>query len=266
MSVQLEALADEVFGAAAAQARAGGESTRRPFGEVECNPTYPDLFVLNGIEDLVAPTWDAGDLERVLREAIPQPTAFRASSRDLATIAALNPRLMAAGYSSETRVAMVQTFIPTLLAREGQGGGFTIIPVDDPHAWLGFEALIHADTREHGWTGPMTAQLIALYRWRAAETPHRFYLANDGKEPVGQVGLLQHGTTAYLHGLFTHPSARRHGAGATLTLAMSAEARAIGCERLVLQCARDSPLPVYYARLGFRAVGEKQIWTRPIPS
>ena len=48
-------------------------------------------------------------------------------------------------------------------------------------------------------------------------------------------------------------------------LAMSAEARNVGCERLTLQCTRDSFLPAYYERLGFRAVGEKQIWTRPAP-
>ena len=109
----------------------------------------------------------------------------------------------------------------------------------------------------------MRAQLIALYRWRAANTPHHYYLADDGTQTVGHVGLFQHGTNAYLHGLYTHPSARRRGAGAALTLAMSAEARTLGCQRLTLQCTRDSSLPAYYERLGFRAVGEKQIWTRP---
>lgn len=219
---------------------------------------------MNGIEHLVAPNWEAADLERVVLEAMPQATTFRASSRDPATIAALNPRLVAAGYSSETRVAMVQVSIPSPRAGEG-GGTFNILPVDGPQTWQGFEALIHADTREHGWTDPMRAQLIALYRWRAADTPHHFYLADDGTQTVGHVGLFQHGTSAYLHGLYTHPSARRRGAGAALTLAMSAEARALGCERLILQCTRDSSLPAYYERLGFRAVGEKQIWTRSIP-
>ncbi len=247
---------------------------------------------MNGIEDLVAPNWDVGDLERVVREAIPQGTAFRASSRDPATIAALNPWLIAAGYSSETRVAMVQVSIPprrALVAGEtskspfplageplslgsrdfprgqGRGGGYTIVPVQSERDWPVFEALIHADTTEHGWTDSMTAQLIALYRWRAANTPHRHYLAADGEQTVGHVGLFQHGVTAYLHGLYTHPTARRRGAGAALTLAMSAAGRALGCERLTLQCTRDSSLPAYYERLGFRAVGEKQIWTRPIP-
>jgi len=254
-------LADEVFGAAAAQGRAGGEGVRESFGEIVWNRTYPDLFFLNGVEDLVAPDWEAADLERVVRETIPQATIFRASSRDPATISALTPRLVAAGYRSETRVAMVQVSIP-----EAQRSAFSIVRVDSPQTWHGFEALIHADTREHSWTEPMRAQLIALYHWRAANTPHHFYLAGDGERTVAHVGLFQHGTTAYLHGLYTHPAARRRGAGAALTLAMSAQARAFGCERLTLQCTRDSFLPAYYHQLGFRTVGERQIWTRPIPA
>jgi hypothetical protein len=162
-----------------------------------------------------------------VQEVIPQATTFRASSRDPATIAALNPRLIAAGYTSETRVAMVQVSIPATPSPSGggQGGGFKILPVASEESWAAFEGLIHADTQEHGWTGPMRAQLIALYRWRAANTPHHFYLADDGTQTVGHVGLFQHGTSAYLHGLYTLPSARRRGAGAALTFAMSAEAR-----------------------------------------
>jgi len=212
----------------------------------------------------VAPNWDAADLERVVREAIPRATTFRASSRDPATIRALNPRLIAAGYTIETRVAMVQVFVPSAPSGGGAGGGVKIRPVAAEASWAAFEALIKADTQEHGWTDPMRAQLIALYRWRAVNTPHYFYLADDGAQTVGHVGLFQHGTGAYLHGLYTHPSARRRGVGAALTLAMSAQARELGGERLTLQCTRDSWLPAYYERLGFRAVGEKQIWTRPV--
>jgi GNAT superfamily N-acetyltransferase len=217
----------------------------------------------------VAPNWEAADLERVVGGAVPQATTVRASSRDAATIAALNPRLIAAGYTSETRVAMVQVSIPTEspapLAAEGRGSGYTILPVRTEEAWTAFEGLIYADTQEHGWTDSMREQLVALYRWRAANTPHHFYLADEGTQTVGQVGLFQHGAGAYLHGLYTHPSARRRGVGATLTLAMSPQARALGCGRVTLQCTRDSSLPAYYSRLGFRTVGEKQIWTRPKP-
>jgi N-acetylglutamate synthase-like GNAT family acetyltransferase len=155
---------------------------------------------------------------------------------------------------------MVQVSIPA------SGGGFKIVPVGTDASWTAFQGLIHDDTQEHGWTGPMEAQLIALYRWRAANTPHHFYLAESGTQTIGYVGLWQHGTSAYLHGLYTHPSARRRGAGAALTLAMSAEARALGCHRLSLQCTRESSLPAYYSRLGFRAVGEKQIWISPVHS
>jgi GNAT superfamily N-acetyltransferase len=214
----------------------------------------------------VAPDWEVADLERVVRQAIPQTTTFRAGSRDPATMRALNPRLIAAGYTSETRVAMVQVWTPSTPSPYGTGedGGFKISPVGSKESWAAFEALIQADTQEHSWTEPMRAQLIALYRWRAAKTPHHFYLASDGTGTVGHVGLFQHGATAYLHALYTHPSARRRGVGVALTLVMSAEARGLGCDRLTLQCTRDSFLPGYYERLGFRVVGEKQIWTRPI--
>ncbi|HEX9095327.1 MAG TPA: GNAT family N-acetyltransferase [Candidatus Dormibacteraeota bacterium] len=222
---------------------------------------------MNGIEDLVAPDWEAADLERVVREALPGAAMFRASSRDPATIAGLDPRLIAAGYSSETRVAMVQVYDPSTSSSArtgGEGGGIEILPVASEEAWTAFEGLIYADTEEHGWTDAMRRQLIALYRWRTANTPHHYYLADDGMQAVGHVGLFQHGTNAYLHGLYTHPSARRRGVGAALTLGMSQEARALGCERLTLQCTRDSWLPAYYQRLGFRTVGEKQIWSRPV--
>lgn len=221
---------------------------------------------MNGIEDLVAPTWQAADLERVVRQAIPGAITYRASSRDPATIAVLNPILVAVGYSTETRVAMVQVSVPSIPSGAGGGvldGGFRILPVASEETWEAFVRLIDADTQEHEWTDSMRSQLIALYRWRAANTPHHYYLADDGTQTVGHVGLFQHGTNAYLHGLYTHPSARRRGTGAALTLAMSAEARGLGCQRLSLQCTRDSSLPAYYERLGFRAVGEKQIWTRP---
>jgi GNAT superfamily N-acetyltransferase len=256
-------LADEVFAAAAAQARAGARSLRRPFGEAIWNPTYPDLFFLNGIGDLVAPDWQVGDFEAAVRETMPGVAGFRAYSRDQRTIATLGASLVAAGYLRDVRIAMVQTFIPPSPLWGRQGRGFTIHPVDNNDRWMAFEQLIHADTDEHGWTPPMREQLIDLYRWRVQQTPTQFFLAYEADRALAHVGLFQHGTTAYLHALFTVPTARRRGAGSILTLAMHDQAAAMGCDRLVLQCSDDGYLPGYYTRLGLRAVGEQHIWTKP---
>jgi GNAT superfamily N-acetyltransferase len=108
----------------------------------------------------------------------------------------------------------------------------------------------------------MTEQLFGLYRWRAEHADHRYYLAFHDRMAVAHVGLFQHRTTAYLHGLFTIPSARRRGIGSELTLAIRHEAAASGCDRLCLQCVDDGHLPGYYHRIGFRSVGEQHIWTK----
>ena len=175
-----------------------------------------------------------------------------------------------ARHRGETRVAMVQTFIPhsgpafpSPLAGEGQGRGYSVLPVESGKAWMAFEDLIRVDAAECGWSDAMTAELIALDRWRAANTPHRFYLAVEGDRAVAHVGLFQHRSSAYLHALFTHPDYRQRGAGSFLTLAMASEARSVGCERVVLQCSRESGLPAYFERLGFRTVGERKLWTKP---
>jgi hypothetical protein len=123
VSVQLEALADQVFAAASAQARAGARTVRRPFGEAIWNATYPDLFFLNGIGDLVAPGWQVADFEAAVREFIPGVAAFRASSRDPRTIATLGDSLVAAGYRHEVRIAMVQAFNSRSPSRGGPGRG-----------------------------------------------------------------------------------------------------------------------------------------------
>jgi N-acetylglutamate synthase-like GNAT family acetyltransferase len=169
----------------------------------------------------------------------------------------------AASDRSETRVAMVQTFgaVPSPLAGEGQGGGFSILLVETDEAWMAFERLIRVDAAECGRTDAMIVDLITACRWRAANTAHRFYLALEGDRAVAHVGLFQHRTSAYLHALFTDPEYRGRGAGSFLTVAMDSQARSVGCERVVLQCARESRLPAYFERLGFRAVGERQIWT-----
>ena len=164
-----------------------------------------------------------------------------------------------ASVRSETQVAMVQAFTENPSPDGGRSGrGFTVLTVRDDEGWAAFEGLIHAAGAEQG----RTPEMIALFRWRAANTPDRFYLAYQGDRAVAHVGLYQHRSSAYLHDLFTHPEYRRRGTGSYLALAMGSEARSVGCERVVLQCPRDSGLPAYFERLGFRTVGERQTWTK----
>jgi GNAT superfamily N-acetyltransferase len=256
VSVQLDALADQVFDAAAAQTRISGESIRLPYGEAIRSPQYPDLFFMNVVVDLVAPSWDVTELESALREALPGVRNLRATSRDPHTIRALGPRLAAAGFQADVRLAMLQVREPN----PSRSPKLVVAEVEAPQHWRAFETLTRADAAEQGWSAAMTAQIIALYHWRAGNAPQRLFLAYDGGGAVANVGLFQHGTTAYLHALFTHPSVRRRGVGSALTIAMSEQARAMGCERLTLQCTKDSDLPAFYERLGFRTVGEQQIW------
>jgi N-acetylglutamate synthase-like GNAT family acetyltransferase len=163
-------------------------------------------------------------------------------------------------FGSEIQVAMVQAFTENPSPDGGgKGGGFTILPVRDAEGWAAFERLIHATGAEQG----RTHEMITLFRWRAANTPGRFYLAYHGDRAVAHVGLFQHRSSGYLHALFTHPEYRQRGAGSFLTLAMGSAAHGMGCERVVLQCPRESGLPAYFKRLGFRSVGERQIWTKP---
>ncbi|MEO6797377.1 MAG: GNAT family N-acetyltransferase [Candidatus Dormibacter sp.] len=258
MSVHLDALADEVFSAADAQARGEGDAVRLFFGEVRRNPAYPDLFFLHGIADLRAPDWTVTDLERIIAEHLPGLTRVRVSSRDPATIAGLGPRLAEAGSDAERRVAMVQVAPP-----DGPGvGGPEVGLIESAADWRAFEQLVGEDAREHGWTPAMTGQLVALYRWQAANQPQSWLLARASGDPVGRVGLYQHGTVGYLHALYTRASARRRGVGSSLVWAVGERARALGCERVTLQCTRDSFLPGFYRALGFRTVGEMWIWMK----
>jgi GNAT superfamily N-acetyltransferase len=261
VSVQLEALADEVFEAAAAQAKLGAQLRRMGYGDAIWNADYPDLYFLNGIERLVAPDWSVEDFERALHELMPEVRRFRALSRDPRTVAALGPRLVAAGYHHDLRVGMVQSF-PSEPSTNSGSPESEVLPVADPESWADLEKSLETDGREHGWTQSMIRKLAALTRWRAANTPHRYFLAYRAGRPAGHVGLFRHGPTAYLHALYTWPGDRRHGVGRDLTLAMSKESRSMACNRLTLQCSADGYLPRFYARLGFRPVGEQHVWTK----
>ena len=258
MSVNLDALADEVFDAAAAQARGAALVERLDFGEVRRSPDYPDLFFLNGINDLVAPGWTVEQLQSVILEHLPRARQLRVSSRDRDTIAQLGPRLEQAGYQAECRVAMVQV-VPVEPAEKRLQ---EIRPVRSGEDWRAFEALIHRDTAEHSWSAAMTEQLVRLYRQEVNPGTQSWLLGFAGGDAVAHLGTFQHGAVAYLHALYTDPRWRRRGAGSALIVEASRLSRDGGCQRVTLQCTRDSFLPAFYHRLGFRAVGENWIWSR----
>ncbi|HEY9286671.1 MAG TPA: GNAT family N-acetyltransferase [Candidatus Dormibacteraeota bacterium] len=264
MSIQLEVLADEVFDAAAAQARLGSHSTRHPFGEVIRHPEYPDLFFLNVIARLVAPSWSIEDVNRAVDELLPGPKQIRIDSRDPATVANLR-FLTEAGYRHDVRVAMVHVFadpFPSPGTGGGSGRGFSVAEVAGDLPWADFEESLRTDAREHEWSQPMTDQYLRLCRWRAENTPHRYYLLYEDDRRLSHAGLFQHGRTVYLHGVYTRPDARRRGAGGALTQAMATEAHRLGGDRLVLQTDEDGHLPAFYARLGYRPVGQQHTWTK----
>ncbi len=257
MSVNLEALADEVFAAATARARSGARSERRPYGEIITNPNYPAVFFLHAIYDLRAPAWDPQQLEQVFDAAIPYATTYRALSRDPATRDGLGPRLEAAGYQARHDALMAQLFQPPSIADPL----FRLELVGSAKTWGDFTGLVRTDWAKA--TDTTVDQVLAFYRWSTDNAPQRFYLAYEGDRAVAQAGLHQHGFTGYLHALFTVPDARERGAGSALVIRVAEQAHAAGCDRVVLHCDRDSSLPTYYERLGFRTVGEETVWSRP---
>ena len=257
MSVNLDALADEVSAAATAQARPGARSERRPYGEIITNPNYQAVFFLHGVYDLRAPEWDARRLEQLIEEAIPYAPIYRGLSRDARTRDRLGPRLEAAAYQTLHFALMAQLFQPPATA----DSPFRIEPVTHAQTWRDFEGLVRTD-----WAKAevrIVDQVLAFYRWSVDNAPQRFYLAYDGNRAIAHAGLYQHGFTGYFHALFTLPEARRRGAGSSLVGRVADEAHAAGCDRVVLHCDRDSHLPAYYERLGFRTVGEETVWSRP---
>jgi ribosomal protein S18 acetylase RimI-like enzyme len=263
VSIQLEALAEEVFGAAAAQARLGSHSVRKGFGELIWNRQYPDLLFLNSVSDLVARDWSVADLERSMQEAIPGLRSYRVYSRDPATIANLGRALTDAGYEHEVRIAMVQAYQEVSRdAWSAKRAEFRCVAVGVEAAWKDLEASLHTEGAERGWPRNMSEQYVDLLRWRCENSPHHYALALDAGRPVAHAGWYQHRTTAYLHGIYTHRDQRRRGAARQLTLTMAEDSRRAGCDRVTLQCIDDGYLPAYYGRLGFRSVGEQHIWAK----
>jgi hypothetical protein len=261
VSVQLQALADEVFDAVAAQARVSAQAIRRPFGEVIRNPAYPDLPAVNVIQDLVAPYWTAAELLATLSRELGGARRTQVTSRDPRTIEALDARLRA-WFASDSRYAMV-------LARPDEAGPRPepapapyVVRVEGSDRWTAFDRFLGDLATRHNWRVARLRQLLALIRWRAANTTHRYYLACEGDQVSGCLGLFQHGSTAFIHDPFAWPAISAVVED-LLTLTVIEEAASLGCNRVVTECARDDRHSWW--RLGFRVVGEQQVWTSPPP-
>lgn len=84
----------------------------------------------------------------------------------------------------------------------------------------------------------------------------RLFLARDGGEPVGCVGLRPHaGGAAEMKRLYVRPRTRGHGLGRQLAEHAIAAAGALGYHRIVLETLEQmGEARVLYARLGFRPI------------
>jgi GNAT superfamily N-acetyltransferase len=256
VSVQLEALADEVFEAAGAANQAIADVVRHPFGVLLGAPRYPDVFFLNGLKELRAPEWRRADVEAVLHRALPWASYDRVVTRDSQTRTALEAELLAAGYLPEHKTGMLQVTVPPGVA----SADVQIVPVSSAGEWDALDAQVRDDWAS--WPSATISQIVEVFHAFTRVLPDRFYLAVAGGRPVGRVGLLVYRRMGYVHGLVTAPDARRRGVATALMREMEKEAQAAGCDRLCLLCDSDSWLPGYYARLGYVIVGEEYTWRK----
>lgn len=256
MSVQLEALADEVFEAAGAANQAIADVVRHPFGVLLRTPRFPDVFFLNGLKDLRAPQWRRAEVEAVLHRELPWASHDRVATRDPRTRAGLEAELLAAAYRAEHKTAMLQLDVPPVMASPG----LQIVPVVSAGQWEAFDAQVRDDWAS--WPAATVSQVQEVFHAFARVLPDRFYLAVADGRPLGRVGLLAYRRMGYIHGLATVPDARRRGIGTALLRQMETEAKAAGCDRLCLLCDSNSWLPGYYARFGYVIVGEEYTWSK----
>jgi GNAT superfamily N-acetyltransferase len=164
--------------------------------------------------------------------------------------------MLEAGYEREHRLAMFQVEAP---GREPKAEPHLQL-LDDEADWKLHDRLTREDWNR--WPSETGEQVARLFRYWAATIPDRFYIAYLGSQPVGRVGLLQHRTMGYIHGLITLPAWRRRGLGTAILRLAEVEARAAGCDRISLLCDADSWLPVFYGRLGYVPVGEEHAWMK----
>jgi GNAT superfamily N-acetyltransferase len=258
-SLHVQALAEEVFETEVALSRAGGHTRRYSFGEVVSNAAYPHIYLANAILGFQATDWPAERLGAFFEEAIPHSPQRKLATTNATVRAGIEPTLLADGYRSEHKLAMVQVAAP-----EGSAPPAIAMERVVPPGWTHYDALVRESTAESStpWLPAAVDEWIALKHWQAENLPLEWYVASEASEPVGRIGLFQHGFTARLQNVFVRHYARHRGVATAMLLAMTTRARQLGCQRLTLMCGLGSTLPEFYRRFGFRPVGEWYAWTR----
>jgi len=175
VSLAVEAFADEVYATHAALSRAGGTSTRYPFGEVVVNAAFPHIQMVNCILDLQAPDWSVARLEESFAAALPLSRHVLLSTRDHQTYEELGPRLVQAGYRPEHQLIMVQLAKPTVAPNPG----VELVRVESDSVWEDFNRLVRLGCAEaaSSWPPAAVEQLLALKRWQAEHLPLEWYVA-----------------------------------------------------------------------------------------
>jgi amino-acid N-acetyltransferase len=79
----------------------------------------------------------------------------------------------------------------------------------------------------------------------------RFWVAEDGDQLIGAIGLEPFGATGLLRSLVVSPSHRQHGLGSTLVSILEQEVNAQGVQALVLL---TETAEAFFRRRGYRVI------------
>ncbi len=95
------------------------------------------------------------------------------------------------------------------------------------------------------------------------EPGNTFYLGCIDGVPVSTLHLLIDGATAGVYAVETLKAHRGQGISSTLMRRAIMDARAAGCDAVVLSTATDGYAETLYARQGFEKLFESHIWVQP---
>jgi GNAT superfamily N-acetyltransferase len=95
------------------------------------------------------------------------------------------------------------------------------------------------------------------------EPGNTFYLGCVDGVPVSTLHLLIDGATAGVYAVETLKAHRRQGISSTLMRRAIMDARAAGCDAVVLSTATDGYAESLYTRQGFQKLFESQMWVQP---